>query len=174
MNEEWDGEGLPPVGVECELKRHDWTDWQIGKFTFIGSTLAVFESESRNEAVCDVERVETRPLQPQPKKIDMAKFAGSDVWLVHINNEEKRNQAKEFKKYPNILREAYRPMFYVWNHWTGDSEPEWLEGFEYEVQEVDLTYGYNLEIQSDKSDIEWPLVVAIRITGIKEGYELFV
>lgn len=173
MNEEWDGEGLPPVGVECELKRHDWTDWQIGKFTFIGSTLAVFESESRNEAVCDVERVETRPLPPKPKKIDMAKFAGSDVWLVHINNEEKRNQAKEFKKYPNILREAYRPMFYVWNHWTGDSEPEWLEGFEYEVKEIAIEdNNAEIDVLKDHRIMHWPDVIAIKICGIKEGWEL--
>lgn len=112
-----------------------------------------------------------RPLPPKPKKIDMSKFAGSDVWLVHINNEEKRNQAKEFEKYPNILREAYRPMFDVWNHWTGDSEPEWLEGFEYEVM---IAYPdgsqIGVDFETTSKPYKWSNVVAIKITGIKEGW----
>lgn len=114
---------------------------------------------------------------PQTKKIDMSKFAGTNIWLVHINNTEKRNQAKEFDKYPNIMREAYKPLFCVWNHWTGDSEPEWLEGFEYEVKYYHVCNDqrqsyYDTELWAEFDELYWKYVSAIRITGIKEGWEL--
>lgn len=166
---EWNGEGLPPVGAMVHIS-NSGSKYKVIGYSTIGSV--VCESMTVHEYKGFHAR-DLKPLPPKPKKIDMAKFAGSDVWLVHINNGEKRNQAKEFDKCQGIMRDVYRPMLDVWNHWTGDSEPEWLEPFEYEVK---FWHGSDCVFHTLSKDmitkgIQWSIVCAIKIISIKEGWE---
>lgn len=45
---EWDGEGLPPVGCECEFK-WDGGDWKEGKITYISNHTILIELKEAGE-----------------------------------------------------------------------------------------------------------------------------
>lgn len=65
----WDGEGLPPVGVECEVKRA--LDWMKCKILFISDHHVVLTSE---EEICwQTQACQFRPIR-SPE--DVARDAG--------------------------------------------------------------------------------------------------
>ncbi len=60
----WDGQGLPPVGIECETwhvcKPDDIT---VRKILFMGSSLVVMSDKLRGEVTGRLEKVQFRPLR---------------------------------------------------------------------------------------------------------------
>ncbi|MGU4134981.1 hypothetical protein [Pseudomonas aeruginosa] len=62
--EAWDGQGLPPVGIECETwhvcKPGDIT---VRKILFVGQSLVVMSDEFRGEVTGRLEKVQFRPIR---------------------------------------------------------------------------------------------------------------
>lgn len=73
---EWDGEGLPPVGVEIEVKHKDATpewarpDFYKTEIVALGKQLVIFAAESTGcETVGKIEDYEFRPVRT-PEQIE--------------------------------------------------------------------------------------------------------
>lgn len=92
---EWNGEGLPPVGCECELKRGD--EWVPVKITGKGERVTVFRKlESFMEYITEAEAHEFRSLRTAEQRqreelvtaaIQACPYPGSettkiDVWAL--------------------------------------------------------------------------------------------
>ncbi|MFK0939835.1 hypothetical protein ACIUXF_07540 [Pseudomonas aeruginosa] len=64
IDKPWDGQGLPPVGIECETwhvcKPDDIT---VRKILFMGSSLVVMSDKLRGEVTGRLEKVQFRPLR---------------------------------------------------------------------------------------------------------------
>ncbi|MCC0321278.1 hypothetical protein [Pseudomonas aeruginosa] len=62
--EQWDGQGLPPVGIECET----WhvcqpDDITVREILFMGSSLVVMSDKFRGEVTGRLEKVQFRPIR---------------------------------------------------------------------------------------------------------------
>ena len=80
---EWDGEGLPPVGVEIEVKHKDATpewarpDFYKAEIVAIGKQLVIFAAEATGcETVGKIEDYEFRPVRT-PEQIEEANRLGA-------------------------------------------------------------------------------------------------
>lgn len=160
----------PPAGRECEVMscEHNWMKGKV-----------LGRSNYNGELIIETERLgltflrqshQFRPIQK--KVVDMTKFAGADIWVVQKGSEKNRRKVGEFKP---VFLPFYKPLIKEWNHITGlNEEPEWLEGFEYEVKAADTVYGdecfigYKTEIRD--GDFCWSNVCAVTITGLKDGW----
>ena len=63
---EWDGEGVPPVGTECEYLKHAKykTSWIKVRVVFIGENLIIFEHGANgNEFSEQLAEVSFRPIK---------------------------------------------------------------------------------------------------------------
>ncbi|MCS7522502.1 hypothetical protein N0070_19850 [Pseudomonas aeruginosa] len=61
---EWDGQGLPPVGIECETWHvYQPDDITIRKILFMGSSLVVMSDKFRGEVTGRLEKVQFRPIR---------------------------------------------------------------------------------------------------------------
>lgn len=62
---EWNGEGLPPVGVVCEMRRTDYVDmyWKEIEFLCAGSKKAFFRDQEGHEWARLLSDIEFRPIR---------------------------------------------------------------------------------------------------------------
>lgn len=153
----------PPVGTECEVRVYD-NNFIPCSIIFMGSETCVLTVNTLERPHYLVD-LKFRPIQK--KVVDITKFAGTDVWVVQKGNEKNRRKVGEFKP---VFLPLYKPLIKEWNHITGlTEEPEWLEGFEYVV-----TYWHDHTLKyrviNEYTAINWPLVCAISITGLKDGW----
>ena len=156
---EWYEKGkYPPVSERVETPFGQ----QVVVFTSKGDQICV---ESDKGSLSFVTLSYIKPISSK-KKIDMSKFSGSNFLLRDQNSGEVT--VIDFRIFCFFNHE---PEYNHWNFWQGESEPEFLEGFEYEVQYLSYL-DYKLKTFNYTDSIHWPSVVAIKITGIKEGYEL--
>ena len=160
---QWHGEGLPPVGVECEAYDITIGDWVLGMTTSAGYKALLFNSENKDGLLKEFWATKFRPTQK--KKIDMSKFYGSEFLLTDGGNDYKPESVLMDEDLEN-----YRPLCGHWNHWTGGEMPEFLEGFNYRIKSYHSITGMIKEFESD-SKIPWRQVCAIKITDLKEGWE---
>ena len=66
MTNEWNGEGLPPVGCECEFY-HGWTrEWLMCKILAHDSTRVIAEELNFKESVLDTSKFFERGLPLKP------------------------------------------------------------------------------------------------------------
>lgn len=68
---EWNGEGLPPVGTECEVLNNSFAhpDWESCVILFSGKFKTVYDSESCTERVCDNSMLKFRTIQIERDKV---------------------------------------------------------------------------------------------------------
>lgn len=94
---EWNGEGLPPVGCECEFKANDG-GWGIGTVLCVGkSRIFWLCHEDGDEYTSEVNPQEFRPIRSEAdKKRDEVTQSILDILndydfeLVHIRSDQKR------------------------------------------------------------------------------------
>lgn len=82
---EWHGDGVPPVGIECEVK---WTGgkWEKCEVIFVGTEKVVVEMRNREAAMslCDVK---FRPLRTEAEKaMESAKHIIADLCRDSASN----------------------------------------------------------------------------------------
>ncbi|WP_339892144.1 hypothetical protein [uncultured Alteromonas sp.] len=80
--QEWNGEGLPPVGVECEIaKVCDALCWNKGAVDFYGKEKCIITFRDGREAAFILNRVLFRPLKTQQEK-DLEEFIETVSWYT--------------------------------------------------------------------------------------------
>lgn len=131
QNNEWhERRELPPVGTECEVLHNE--KWH--KTYIIGHDregYAVFDCSGFgvNYTYNGYDSPPLfRPIQTT-KKIDMSKFAGSDVLLEFKNSLDGTDGFFDVGKTATIIQSYVyvEPVYNYWNHWTGSEKPEWLQ-----------------------------------------------
>ena len=73
---EWNGEGLPPVGVECELNYHEnHAGWCWAKIEFINETAVVWKWDhqmNKKESCCNSHsngKIKFRPIRTHKERV---------------------------------------------------------------------------------------------------------
>lgn len=86
LTAEWDGEGLPPVGAECEIKRA--IDWLPVTIRFISYYHTIFKMPEGQELCYQTCALQFRPIRP-PEDVarDEATKAMNEVWREHAGKE---------------------------------------------------------------------------------------
>lgn len=74
----WNGEGLPPVGCECECQFLD--AWHVCKVLFVGAEVTVGVIDG-SERAFSVNRTKFRPLQSEAERKRDAAVEAIDYWL---------------------------------------------------------------------------------------------
>lgn len=90
----WDGEGLPPVGCECELayKRSHPQIWLGCRIDFIGKGAVVVTTENNSEMCLYKDEVDFRPIKSEREiavnemVLDIAFSQLSDDFPGSVNN----------------------------------------------------------------------------------------
>lgn len=104
----WSGEGLPPVGVECEFC--DCEDWCVVKVKFIGDKYAVLQ-----DLKFDVEKVycvadkpdKFRPIRsPEDVARDVATKAFNDIGVMNLMHARHIYDAIAAGKIPGVKLEV--------------------------------------------------------------------
>lgn len=160
---QWNGEGLPPVGVECEAYDITIGDWVPGMTNSAGYKALLFNSENEDGLLKEFWATKFRPIQTK-NKIDMSKFAGSGFLMVDFVSDYKPESALTHED-----SEYFRPLF---NHWNPVKDlkkiPDYCEGFNCEFR---LLSGGRFWEVSELGVQDYMTIVAIKITGLKEGWE---
>jgi len=96
-SKEWDGEGLPPIGCECEVSFFNQA-FESGVILFMGSEMAIINLNSTgySEQHCHLNSTHFRPLKTQEQK-DREAFI--DAGIISYDNCE----AKLFVDYVKLL-----------------------------------------------------------------------
>ena len=63
--QQWNSDGLPPVGIECEVLNSDLSNaqWEKCKILFVGVHRVVYDSESCSERVGYADTLQFRPIR---------------------------------------------------------------------------------------------------------------
>jgi len=78
----WDGEGLPPVGCECEVKRA--MDWMKCKILFISEHHVVLKSK---EEICwQTQSCQFRPMRTESERKRDESIAAMRNFATNYNN----------------------------------------------------------------------------------------
>lgn len=83
---QWNGEGLPPVGCECEVLNGDLSNAQWEKCTilFVGAHRVVYDSESCSERVGYTDTLQFRPIKtPEQLAAEARERAVDEMWSVY-------------------------------------------------------------------------------------------
>lgn len=104
----WDGQGLPPVGVECEIKRV--ADWMPVTIKFISDHHTVFTTFGGTEDCYQTYSLQFRPIRTEAeRKRDAVIKAIYDILQQGTSNEDDANdiyRAIAAGKIPGVKLEA--------------------------------------------------------------------
>ena len=71
-NAVWDGEGLPPVGTECELKFDHWSEWERCNILCIGERRVFVRQVTRSDEIFEgamsLDGVMFRPIRTEAER----------------------------------------------------------------------------------------------------------
>lgn len=93
-NVAWDGEGLPPVGCVCEIKRV--ADWMPVTIQYVSCSFTVFKTLGGTEDCYQTHSLQFRPLRPEEERkrdeltqsiLDV--LEDYDFEMVHVLSEKK-------------------------------------------------------------------------------------
>ncbi|HCF4141250.1 TPA: hypothetical protein NIE10_006439, partial [Pseudomonas aeruginosa] len=92
--EAWDGQGLPPVGIECETwhvcKPGDIT---VRKILFVGQSLVVMSDEFRGEVTGRLEKVQFRPIRtPEQIAAEEREKVAKDMATLMTGHEDHKGE----------------------------------------------------------------------------------
>jgi len=101
----WSGEGLPPVGVVCDVFNRELSnpEWEKCTILFAGKHRFLYDSESCAERCGYIENLEFRPIRT-PEQIESdARIKAAQEWLKSIELEYGEDVADQCE---NILMAA--------------------------------------------------------------------
>lgn len=84
--QQWNGEGLPPVGTECEILNNDLSNaaWEKCTILFSGKHRIVYDSESCSERVGYRDCLQFRPIKtPAQIAADEREAAIEAMWKIY-------------------------------------------------------------------------------------------
>lgn len=101
----WDGEGLPPVGVECEIKRV--SDWIPVTIKFISGYYTVILTRGGTEDVYQTSALQFRHIRsPEDVARDEATKAFNDIGVMNLIHARQIYDAIAAGKIPGVKLEV--------------------------------------------------------------------
>jgi hypothetical protein len=99
---EWNGEGYPPVGVECEVSFSDDNVWDKCLVTYFGTSLCVIDFGDCERSF-GISSVKFRPIEtPGQKKEREELEAAYDLYKTIVDGEPLSYTFEQFRSSPSI------------------------------------------------------------------------
>ena len=88
----WNGEGLPPVGCECEIKRV--TDWMPVTIKYISGSYTIFKTLGGTEVCYETHSLQFRPVlsEEERRRDEITGAIGACIMFAYDDNSDKTTE----------------------------------------------------------------------------------